>query len=135
MYNNITAVGHLTQDPESIFTSGGKQKVTLRLCISDSKAKEKTFINCEVWDKLAEVCAQYLKSGREVLINGELCTNAWTDKEGNKRSQVYVRGNSVKFLSGGGQKEGGTQQSRGKSAPQQAANESEDIPMEDDIPF
>jgi single-strand DNA-binding protein len=83
MYNTIVTVCHLVTDPELKETNGGKKVCKMRLCISPSNAKTKNFIDAEAWDRQAEVCSEYLKKGRQVLIQGELCMDAW-EKDGKK---------------------------------------------------
>lgn len=137
MYNNITALGFLAQDPEAKTTSGGKAKCSLRVCISDSSAKTKTFINAEFWDKTAEACAQYLSKGREVLINGELCTNEWEGKDGEKKSMVFIRGNSVKFMPSRKEKSERSDSSQTNNAVQPNQQDAPHLNEgdDDDIPF
>lgn len=98
MYNKIIGIGHLVKDPEVRSISGGKQVCTLRVCISDSQTKNKCFIDCECWDRLAEVCAQFLKKGREIMIEGELCMSSWTGKDGSTQTKPYIRADKVKFM-------------------------------------
>ena len=98
MYNKLIGIGHVVKDPESRTTSTGKQVCTLRVCISDSQAKNKCFIDCECWDKLAEICAKFVKKGKEIMIEGELCMSSWTGKDGSTQTKPYVRVDKVKFL-------------------------------------
>ena len=128
MFNNITALGHLVQDPTTRQTSTGKSITTFRICVSDNNAKNKCFIDVETWEKTADVCAQYLTKGREVLINGELCLSSW-EKDGAKFSKHFIKGDRVKFL-GGGKKEGDTP--TGQSKASSNAQQGDDL---DEVPF
>jgi single-strand DNA-binding protein len=98
MYNKIIGIGHLVKDPESRTTSTSKQVCTFRVCISDSQAKNKCFIDCECWDKLAEICAKFLKKGKEIMVEGELCMSSWTGKDGSTQTKPYIRADKVKFM-------------------------------------
>ena len=98
MYNKLIGIGHVVKDPELRTTSTGKQVCTLRVCISDSQTKNKCFIDCECWDKLAEICAKFVKKGKEIMIEGELCMSSWTGKDGSTQTKPYVRADKVKFL-------------------------------------
>jgi len=82
MFNTIVALGYLVKDPEIKQTQSGKSICMMRVCVSENNAKTKCFIDCEAWDKTAEACGKFLKKGREVLIEGELCMSSWTNKEG-----------------------------------------------------
>jgi single-strand DNA-binding protein len=89
------------------------------------------------WGKQAENCSQFLKKGRRVAINGELRSNNWQDKEGNKRVSFEINARTVQFLDlikdTGMAKEGYPAESE-EGIPEEAVNE--DAPAsEDDIPF
>lgn len=127
MHNTITAVGHLVSDPTTRTTSTGKLICSMRVCISDSKAQNKCFIDVESWEKTADACSKYLKKGREVIVEGELCTSSWTGKDGGTQSKNYIKANRVKFL-GSGKKD-----SDSSSAP--ANNSASDQDETDDVPF
>jgi single-strand DNA-binding protein len=127
MYNTIIAIGHLVKDPETRVTNTGKSICTFRICISESNAKNKCFIDVETWEKTAEVCQKYLVKGREAMVEGELSMSAWTGKDGNAQSKMFIKGNKVKFL-GGGQKSD-------KSTASAAAVDSESSDTDEDIPF
>jgi single-strand DNA-binding protein len=132
MYNTIIAIGHLVKDPETRTTSTGKAICTFRICISESQAKNKCFIDVETWERTAEVCQKYLAKGREAMIEGELSTSTWTGKDGNPQSKNFIRATKVKFL-GGGQKNDAAKDDSNTSSKQvsESSNDSED----EDIPF
>lgn len=127
MYNTIIAIGHLVKDPETRQTTTGKSICTFRICISESQAKNKCFIDVETWEKTAEVCQKYLVKGREAMIEGELSTSSWTTSDGKAQSKNFIKANKVKFL-GGGQKSDNS-----KPQTQNAAGTADD--SDDDIPF
>ena len=85
--------------------------------------------------KVGENCNKYLTKGKRVLVEGRLKTNAWTNKDGDKRSKVYVVANSVQFLSpvNGEGDNGGTMpqvNSKTKAAPVE-----EEVSEFDSVPF
>lgn len=138
MYNKIIGIGHLVKDPESRTISTGKQVCTFRVCISDSQSKNKCFIDCECWDKLAEICTQFLKKGKEIMIEGELCMSSWTGKDGTTQTKPYIRAEKVKFMNsapkpdvGANSDEPATQMVKKSNSKPQESNqfESEDIPF------
>jgi single-strand DNA-binding protein len=126
MHNTIVALGHLTADPTSQTTSTGKTICKMRMCISDSNAKNKCFIDVESWEKTAEVCLKFLKKGREVLVDGELCTSSWVGKDGTQQSKNFIRASRVKFMSSG-------QKGGGETSSNTEAEVEEESP--DDVPF
>lgn len=96
--NNCTFMGRLTADPELKTTQNGKKLCSFTLAV-DGRNKEgtATFVNFTAWEKQAEFIAQYFTKGRRMLVNGELCNNSYTDKDGNKRSSYIVRVGETMF--------------------------------------
>ena len=66
-----------------------------------SKEKEADFFNIVVWGKPAESCANYLKKGRLVAVNGSMRNNNYEDKNGVKHYNIEVNANRVEFLEWG----------------------------------
>ncbi len=106
-YNHVTLVGNLTSDIELRRLPSGVAVADLRLAISErfknrqgENVEKPVFVDVVVWDKQAENCAQYLGKGSPVLVDGRLQMDEWTGKEGEKRSKLRVRANTVRFLSG-----------------------------------
>ena len=113
--NKVILIGNLGADPELKYLPNGGQAVCeLRLATNDSytdkqgQRQEKTeWHRVVVWGKQAESCAQYLKKGRTVYVEGRLQTREWDDKDGNKRYTTEIVANTVQFLGGGdGQRAG-----------------------------
>lgn len=130
MYNTIIAAGYLVNDPITRNTNTGKTICTLRMCISESNAKNKCFIDVEAWEKTAEVCSKFLAKGREVLIEGELCLSSWQGSDGKTLSKNYIRANKVKFLGGGQKKSDEASSANSGSSSPSSTND-----VDDDIPF
>ena len=53
-----------------------------------------------VWDRLAQVCGQYLGKGQQVAIEGRLQTRQWDDDRGTRHWKTEVVATSVEMLSG-----------------------------------
>lgn len=140
--NNVVMVGNLTRDPEMRHTSGGTPIAQLSVALNHRKRRDTgeepvSFIDVEVFGALAEVCAQYLHRGRKVAITGYLKQDRW-EKDGAKRSKVYVVANSVEFLGAPGESNGNGGQRRhedelaGSGARSAGGSSASDDP---DIPF
>lgn len=90
--NKVMLIGRLGADPELRTTPNGNQVVNFNLA-TDESYKDKNGQRVErtewhrivVWDKLAEICKQYLSKGRLVYIEGRLTTRSWEDKETGKK--------------------------------------------------
>ena len=61
--------------------------------------KEVTYVTVAAWSKLGEICAQYLHKGSRVAVMGELRSNSWEDRNGNRRISYEIRANNIQFLS------------------------------------
>ena len=102
-FNSITLVGNLTKDPKLEFTSGGKEKGTLRIAVNRKFRKgtemvdAPLFIDVEVWEKQAESCKEYLKMGMPVLVHGQLQRDEWTT-DNEPPEKWYVNAKIVQFL-------------------------------------
>ena len=85
--NKVQLIGRLGKDPEARFTSKGKKYTRFSLGVDrtwkdpQGGEQEPDWFNIEAWGKLGELCAEYLKKGRLVYIEGRLRTAQWQDKE------------------------------------------------------
>ena len=144
--NKVILVGRLGKDPELKYTASGTPFCRFSMATDDvwndkssGERQEKTeWHNIVVWDRLAEICNQYLTKGRLVYIEGSLQTREWDDQEGNKRRTTEVRARDMVMLGGAGEGQGGGGPRR--AAPMEAAASSSPAPStstitDDDIPF
>jgi len=105
-FNRVVLMGNLTRDPEVRQTPSGAQVAELRLAVSEvyrdrqtNQQKEVTcYVDVVVWNKLAELCQQYLAKGRPVLVEGRLSYDEWKTPQGEPRNRLRVRADQVKFL-------------------------------------
>lgn len=113
--NKVILIGNLGADPEVRFTQGGQAVANFRIATSESwtdkatqqKTEKTEWHRIVAWGKLAELCGEYLKKGRQCYVEGRLQTREWTDKEGKKNYTTEVVANTVQFLGGGGGGRGG----------------------------
>jgi single-strand DNA-binding protein len=80
---------------------------------------------------LAEICGKYLTKGKLVFVEGRIRTQAWEDKEGNKRSTTEIIASDMRMLDSKGQK--GPDASP-EEPPVQHPGGDGSLP-EDDVPF
>lgn len=154
-FNKVMLMGNLTRDPEVRYTPSGTAVADLGLAVNrsfkgtDGQLKDETcFVRVTVWSRQAENCAQYLKKGSPVFVEGRLKYDEW-EKDGQKQSRLSVVGERVQFLGaprGASFQDGasGAEASAGTAAgqPPQAerAAPPPDMPSgpeedEDDLPF
>ncbi|MBK9943726.1 MAG: single-stranded DNA-binding protein [Kouleothrix sp.] len=105
--NKVMLTGHLGADPEMRYTPQGSAVTTFRVASgrswksSDGSAHEETeWFRIVAWDKLGEICNQYLTKGTRVYVEGRLRTNKWQDKEtGQDRYSTEVIASDMIILS------------------------------------
>ncbi len=95
--NKVLLIGRLGQDPEMRYTPSGKPLTKFRMASDRSwtttdgeKKNETEWFNVVAWGKLAEICNQYLKKGKQVYIEGRLHTRRWQDDDGANHSSVEI---------------------------------------------
>lgn len=101
--NHIVLIGRLTRDPELRYTPNGVAVANFDLAVdrpmkNQAGEKEVDFIRIVAWQKTAELCANYLKKGRQVAIEGRLQIRSYEDKDGQKKRVAEVVANQVQFL-------------------------------------
>ena len=107
MLNKAMIIGNLGADPEMRYTANGSAVTTFRVATSrsfsgqDGQRREETeWFSVVTWNRLAEICAQYLTKGRTVYVEGRLQTRSWDDQQGQKRYRTELIAEEVKFLGG-----------------------------------
>jgi len=141
--NRIVLVGRLTQDPELRYTVEGVPFIRFSLAVDRWRNKGTDFINITAWRKLAEICGQYLKKGRLILIEGRIQVRTYDDKEGKKRWITEVLAQEMKILDRGdkinineGIKEDKINNTDDFGKDEfEVEEEKEEVLVEDDIPF
>jgi single-strand DNA-binding protein len=56
------------------------------------------------WDKLGEICNQYLTKGTRVYVEGRIQTRKWTDRDGNDRYTTEIVAQDMIILSARGER-------------------------------
>lgn len=101
MLNRVLLIGNLVDEPELRYTPNGTAVGKIRLAVTRTFNREETdFFNVVVWRKTAETCANYLKKGSQVCIEGRLQTRSYEAQDGSKRWVTEVIADNVHFLGG-----------------------------------
>jgi single-strand DNA-binding protein len=101
--NKVLLTGRLTRDPELRALASGKSVTTFNVATNEyaGGGKEKAEFHAIVtWDKLAQVCGQYLGKGQQVAIEGRIQTRSWDDDAGKRHWKTEIVANHVEMLSG-----------------------------------
>ncbi|MBI4096515.1 MAG: single-stranded DNA-binding protein [Candidatus Levybacteria bacterium] len=95
--NRVQLIGNLTRDPELRYTPNGTAVCSFGLATNRSwktdsgeKHDEAEFHNIVAWNKLAELCSQFLVKGRKVFVEGRLATRTWTGQDGAQRNRTEI---------------------------------------------
>ena len=95
--NKVQLIGNLTRDPELRYTPNGTAVCSFGLATNRSwktdsgeKHDEAEFHNIVSWNKLAELCSQFLVKGRKVFVEGRLATRTWTAQDGAQRNRTEI---------------------------------------------
>jgi len=148
--NRATLIGRLGADPEVSHTSGGTTVVKMRIATSETwrdkssgERKERTqWHSVVIWNEgIGKVAQQYLSKGSKVMVEGQIETRKWQDRDGQDRysteivlrsfgAQLILLGSKGDGNSGGGSPDQQSSLSSG-SAPRRQNRES----FDDEIPF
>ena len=144
--NKVIIVGNLGGDPETRYMPSGSAVTNLTVATNESwkdkqtgEQKDRTeWHKVAMFNRLAEIAAEYLRKGSQVYIEGKLRTRKWQDKSGQDRWTTEIIADEMQMLGGrGGAGGGGSapmssgQDSGPPSTPPQAGPDD----FDDDIPF
>ncbi len=146
-FNRVILIGRVTAQPEMRYTQTGKPVTTFTLAVNrpkkpEGKDQDADFISIVTWQKLAEICSNYLDKGRLICIEGRLQVRSYTAQDGQKRKVYEVVASDMRMLGRPGKSEGPGEYDGG-FAPAEAGDTSKefdrlgagDIGIEDDVPF
>ncbi len=146
--NKVILIGNLGQDPETRAMPSGKSVTNIRIATSrgwrdpqSGENKEETeWHSVALFDRLAEVAAEYLRKGSQVYIEGRLRTRKWQGKDGQDRYTTEIVAENMQMLGGrggaGGSGGGTSERAPRASAPrEEPSGGSSRDEFDDDIPF
>lgn len=95
--NRVQLIGNLTRDPELRYTPSGTAVCSFSIATnrnwttdSGEKKDEVEFHRIVAWNKLAELCSQFLTKGRKVFVEGRLQTRSWTAQDGAQKQTTEI---------------------------------------------
>jgi single-strand DNA-binding protein len=139
--NKVIIVGNLGSDPETRYMPSGSAVTNLSIATSEQwkdkqtgEQKERTeWHKVAMFNRLAEIAAEYLRKGSQVYIEGKLRTRKWQDRDGNDRWTTEIIADEMQML--GGRSGGGSATMPSDRGPSGGPPQSPPDDFEDDIPF
>jgi single-strand DNA-binding protein len=145
--NRVQLIGNLTRDPELRYTPQGTAVCSFGVATNRSwqtdsgdRQERAEFHRIVAWNRLAEICAQFLSTGRKVYIEGRLQTRKWQTQEGQPRQTTEIVANEMIILDRRGDDQGDTDsddsgeefadQKKGVKEKKESSKEAEKKPTE-----
>ena len=102
MTNVVILQGRLTRDVEMRQTTSGKMVAKFSIATNsgfkDQNGEEQvTFTECTAWGKTAEFMSRYFQKGTQLIVEGELRNNNYTDRNGVKHYGMLVNVKNASF--------------------------------------
>ncbi|MCA1990653.1 MAG: single-stranded DNA-binding protein [Coleofasciculus sp. S288] len=100
--NSIHLVGRVGVDPDVKYFESGSVLCKLSLAVDrrSRNTEQPDWFNLELWGKVAEVAANYVRKGKLIGIRGSLEIQEWTDRnDGSDRSKPIIRVAELELLS------------------------------------
>ena len=145
--NKIVLIGNLTHDPETRSTPNGVTVCSFTIAVnrrfaSQGGEKQTDFINVVAWRQTAEFVSRYFHKGSMIAVRGSIQQRNYEDKNGNKRTAFEIVAEEVSFCGSKAETGTGARQNEQPARVQPAASfatggadDFEEIPISDDLPF
>ncbi len=147
MINTAIIMGRLTADPELRTTNTGIAVTTFTVAVDrrfqkSGEDRQTDFINVVAWRQTAEFVSRYFQKGSMIAVRGSIQTRRYEDSNGNKRTAFEIVADEVSFCGSKAETGTGTRQGFEPARTQPAASfatggadDFEEIPISDDLPF
>ena len=150
--NKVILIGRVGRDPEVRYIPSGAPVATFSVATDESfkskngeQQQHTEWHKVVAWNKLAEICGEYLTKGKLVYIEGSIRSRQWEDQSGNKRTSYEIIARNMQMLGSRSDSErAAAGASRPAASPAQSSEEHFDSGPEpsaegeitdDDIPF
>jgi single-strand DNA-binding protein len=144
--NKVILVGNLGADPTMRYTPSGTAVANFNIATTErftnrggERDSRTEWHRVVAWGRLAEICNQYLKKGKQIYVEGRLQTRNWEDQSGNKRYTTEVIANNMVMLGRVGEStdmpdqdfppDDFQQTPNGDGAPQASNKDEDDLPF------
>lgn len=140
--NQCQFIGRLGADVEARYLNSGKPVANFKIAVGSSWKSKDTgekneaveWVAIVAFDKLAEICVEYLRKGQQVFIQGAMKTRKWKDKEGNDRYSTEIIASQMQMLGSRAEREE-PQQRPAKAKAQPPSQKDQQDDFNDSVPF
>jgi len=150
--NKVILIGNLGGDPEVRYMPSGGAVANVTLATSEAWKDKQTGENHDrtewhrvvFFNRLAEICGEYLRKGSKIYVEGRLQTRKWQDKNGQDRYTTEIVASEMQMLDGrggsgnfpaGDSSHASQSHSDGGSSKQSSMEPAGAEAFDDDIPF
>jgi len=123
--NTVNLIGRITKELKLEVTKSDHKVLRFSIAVNNGKDKDATFVNCQAWNKTAEVINQYFGKGSRIGIIGRIDTNNYL-KDGKMVYNTFVTVNQIEFLDS---------KQEDKKEPVEEYKPNNDLDIPDDLPF
>lgn len=99
--NKHIAIGNLVRNPELRHTQSGLAVCSFTVAVNRRLRGGESavdYIDVTAWDKLGELCAEWLRKGKKVMVCGRPGARAWIGRDGSARAALELTADEVEFL-------------------------------------
>lgn len=103
--NRVTLLGNLTRDPELQQTTKGIDVCNFSMATERAwktkdleEREESEFHRIVAWDKLGALCAEFLRLGSKVYVEGRIASKKYVGNDGIERTSTEIVADNVIFL-------------------------------------
>ena len=103
--NRVMLIGHLAADPELRQTKSGHTVVNFPIATNrvfrnedGSKREAVDFHRILAWNKLADICGEYLHKGMAIYLEGRLANHSFDDNDGKKHFRTEIVADGLNIL-------------------------------------
>lgn len=102
MYNKVIMMGRIVNDLELKTTPTGVNVCSFRIAVDrrfQTKGEERKsdFFNVVAWRQQAEFLTRFFSKGKMILVEGEMTTRQYTDKNGNPNTWYEIVADRLSF--------------------------------------
>lgn len=141
MYNRVTIIGRVGQNPEIRVSQSGKKICRLAVATNSFSGNEKRtdWHKVVCFEKQAENCEKFVKKGSTVCVDGSIQYNKYKAKDGTERTDTNIMANRIVFLTYGNENnQASAQQPQAQPAQNSDGTDifgGENIQESEEIPF